>query len=43
MFANYKISKKIISNRDKLFILIFFDKLRKVLRIEERLFIVFYS
>ena len=34
--------EKIISNRDKLFILTFFDDIRKALEIEEEILTTFY-
>ena len=43
MFTNYEISKKIILDRDKLFTLTFFNKVKKVLKIERELLTIFYS
>ena len=40
---NYKISKKIVSNRDKLFIFIFFEEIRETLEIEKEILTIFYS
>ena len=43
IFTNYKISKKIVSNKDKLFISIFFDRIREALKIKEEILTIFYS
>ena len=42
MFANYEISKIIIINKDKLFTLTFYKKLKKSLKINEEMFTTFY-
>ena len=43
VFANYNVSKQIITNRDKLFISTFHKKLRKFLKILKKMLTTFYS
>ena len=42
VFADYEVSKKIVSNRDKLFIFTFFKEIRETLEIKEEMLIIFY-
>ena len=43
VFTNYEISKIIIINKNKLFTLTFYKKLKKALKMNEKIFTIFHS